>query len=134
MSDVNKVILVGRLGADPELRSTPNGKSVCSLSVGTNSQFSDGTGAVQKKVNWHRVVAWGKQAEHCHSYLRRGRQVYVEGRLEHRSYLDKEGNRRFTTEIVSQRVVFLGDGKKDELIESQGVAGTELDMKDALPF
>jgi single-strand DNA-binding protein len=108
MSSVNKVILVGHLGADPELRHTPQGRPVCNLSVATNFVFTDKDNVRQERVSWHRVVAWGKQGEVCKEHLSKGRQVYVEGRLECRSYNDKEGTRRFSTEIISDSVVFLG--------------------------
>lgn len=127
MNCVNKVILVGRLGADPELRSTNSGKSVCQMSLATNYSFTDSSGKQQENVNWHRIVTWGKQAEICHTYLRKGRQIYVEGRLQNNTYTDKEGTKRFSTEIVSQYVLFLGDGKGHDQSENT-------EDKDQLPF
>jgi single-strand DNA-binding protein len=108
MSSVNKVIIVGRLGADPELRYTPSGRPVCRLSIATDRSYRDAEGTRQEQTDWHRVVAWGKQGEVCKSFLNKGRQVYVEGRLAHSSYTDKEGIKRHSTEVVSQSVVFLG--------------------------
>jgi single-strand DNA-binding protein len=107
MGSVNKVILVGNLGADPELRYTGKGRAVCHLSLATNSSWKDAEGNRQEETSWHRVVAWGKQGELCKEYLRKGRKVYVEGRLQNRSYEDKSGSTRYATEVVSSSVVFL---------------------------
>ena len=108
MGSVNKVILIGNLGADPELRYTAKGTPVCQLSVATNATWKDSEGQRQNKTSWHRVVAWGKQGELCKEYLRKGRQVYVEGRLNNSSYEDTEGHTRYSTEVVTTAVVFLG--------------------------
>lgn len=110
MGSVNKVILVGNLGADPELKYTPSNRPVCNLSVATNEVFKDKTGQRQERTEWHRVTVWGEQAEHCQKYLGKGRSVYVEGRLQTRSWDDKEGKKRYSTDIVADRVVFLGGG------------------------
>ena len=118
MSSVNKVILVGRLGADPELRYTTSGTAVCSFRVATNRVFTGRDGQRKEEVAWHRIVAWGKQGETCKSFLGRGRQVFVEGRLRQQSYTDKEGQRRFSTEVVADRVVFLGGGGRAEPVAS----------------
>jgi single-strand DNA-binding protein len=108
MGSVNKVILIGNLGADPELKYTPTGnRPVCNLSVATNEVFKDKTGQRQERTEWHRVTVWGEQAENCHKFLAKGRSVYVEGRLQTRSWDDKEGKKRYSTEIVADRVVFL---------------------------
>ncbi len=104
---VNKVILIGNLGRDPELRVTPSGHSVCQLNVATTRTYTKGNDRVED-TEWHRVVVWGKQAEHCANYLTKGRQVYVEGRLQTRSYDDKDGNKRYITEVVAENVQFLG--------------------------
>lgn len=104
---MNKSILIGRLGADPELRYTGAGKPVCSLSVATNRSWRDDAGNKQEDTQWHRIVVWGKQAESCKEYLRKGRQVAVEGRMQTRSWEDKDGNKRYTTEVVANRVEFL---------------------------
>jgi single-strand DNA-binding protein len=110
MGSVNKVILVGNLGADPELKYTPSNRPLCNLSVATNEVFKDKAGQRQEKTEWHRVTVWGEQAEHCSKYLAKGRSVYVEGRLQTRSWDDKEGKKRYSTDIVADRVVFLGGG------------------------
>ena len=108
MGSVNKVILVGNLGADPELKYTPSNRPVCNLSVATNEVWKDKAGQKQERVEWHRVNVWGDQAELCSKYLAKGRMVYVEGRIQTRSWDDKEGKKRYTTEVVADRVVFLG--------------------------
>ena len=107
---VNKVILVGNLGNDPELRTTPNGAHVCELSVATNENWTDKQGQKQERTEWHRVVVWGRVAENCSKYLSKGRQVYLEGRIQTRSWEDKEGNKRYTTEIIASDVQFLSGG------------------------
>lgn len=109
-SGVNKVILVGNLGADPEMRYTPSGAGVCELRLATNESWTDKSGQKQERTEWHRIVVWGKRAELCAKYLSKGRQAYVEGRLRTRSWDDKDGNKRFTTEIVATDVQFLGGG------------------------
>ncbi len=108
MAGVNKVIIVGHLGADPEVRYTQGGQAVASFNVATSETFNDKNGERQEKTEWHRIVAWAKLAELCGEYLRKGRQVYLEGRLQTRQWDDKEGNKRYTTEIVAQNVQFLG--------------------------
>jgi single-strand DNA-binding protein len=108
MGSVNKVILVGNLGADPELKYTPSNRPVCNLSIATNEVWKDKNGQKQERTEWHRVTVWGEPAEHCQKYLAKGRTVYVEGRLQTRSWDDKEGKKRYTTEVISDRVVFLG--------------------------
>jgi single-strand DNA-binding protein len=106
---VNKVILVGNLGRDPEVRATPSGQSVCNFSVATTERFTDRAGQQRDQTEWHNVVVWGKQADLCGQYLKKGRQVYVEGRLTTRQYEAKDGTgRRYRTEVVAQRVQFLG--------------------------
>ena len=110
MGSVNKVILIGNLGADPELKYTPTNRPVCNLSVATNEVFKDKSGQRQEKTEWHRVTVWGDQAENCSKYLAKGRTVYIEGRLQTRSWDDKEGKKRYSTEIVADRVVFLSTG------------------------
>jgi single-strand DNA-binding protein len=110
MGSVNKVILVGRLGADPELKSTQSGRSVCNLSVATSEQWKDKqTGQKQEKTEWHRVTVWGDQAENCGKFLAKGREVYIEGKLQTRSY-EKDGQKHYATDIVADRVTFLGGG------------------------
>jgi len=105
---VNKVILVGRLGQNPEVRYTPSGAAVTNFSVATNESWTDKAGAKQEKVEWHKVVVWGKLAELCNQYLAKGRQVYLEGRMQTREWKDKDGQTKYTTEVNAQTVQFLG--------------------------
>lgn len=114
MSGVNKVMLLGRLGADPEMKTTSNGKTVTRLSVATNSQWTDNQGQRQERTEWHRVVVWGKLAELCGRYLTKGQQAYVEGRLETRSWEDNSGVKQWTTEVVANNVTFLGTMQQQE--------------------
>jgi single-strand DNA-binding protein len=108
MRGVNKVILVGNLGRDPEIRYTRDGTAVANLSLATTETWNDANGQRQERTEWHRVVAWGKLAEIAKEYLGKGRQVYIEGRLQTRSWDDKEGNKRYTTEIKADQMVMLG--------------------------
>jgi single-strand DNA-binding protein len=110
MAGVNKVILVGRLGADPELKSVGNSQSVARLSVATSETWVDKNNQKQERTEWHRVVVWGRQAENCGKHLTKGRQVYVEGRLQTRSWEDQQGQKKYATEIVATTVQFLGAG------------------------
>jgi single-strand DNA-binding protein len=107
---VNKVILIGNLGQDPEVRYTQGGQAVAELRVATNEAWTDKQGQKQERTEWHRVVVWGKSAENCGKYLAKGRSVYVDGRLQTREWNDKEGNKRYTTEIVANDIQFLGGG------------------------
>ena len=105
---INKVFILGNLGQDPELRYTANGSAVAELRVATSRRWKDKDGNRQEDTQWHRVVVWGSQAEHCAEYLSKGRQVHVEGRLQTRQWEDRDGNKRYTTEIVAQNVTFVG--------------------------
>lgn len=106
---VNKVILMGRLGQDPELKYTPAGTAVCNFSLATSESWTDkNSGQKQERTEWHRVVVWGKLAELCNQYLAKGRQAFVEGKLVTRQWDDKDGNKRYTTEIESRTVQFIG--------------------------
>lgn len=108
---VNKVILVGNLGKDPEVRFTSTGSAVANFSIATSEVWNDREGKRQERTEWHNIVVWGKQAEHCGQYLSKGRQVYIEGSIRTRSYDDKNtGAKRYITEIVAQRIQFLGGG------------------------
>lgn len=109
---VNKAIIVGRLGGDPEVRFIPSGKAVANFSVATDSTWKDSEGQKQKQTEWHRIVVWGRQAETCAKYLTKGREVYLEGEIRTRSYDDKDGNKRYATEIVASDVRFLGGGNR----------------------
>src|ERR671918_744887 len=110
MGSVNKVILVGNLGRDAELRYTPGGSPVATLNLATTEVWNDKAGQRQEKTEWHRVVLWGKTAESLNEYLTKGKQIYVEGRLQTRQWDDKDGNKRYTTEIRGDRIVLLGGG------------------------
>ena len=109
MGTVNRVILVGNIGKDAEVRYTAGGSAVSTLSLATTEVWNDRTsGQRQERTEWHRVVVWGKQAETLSEYLTKGRQIYVEGRLQTRQWEDKEGSKRYTTEVRTDRVVLLG--------------------------
>lgn len=111
-ASLNKVQLIGNLGAKPELKYLPSGQAVCEMRIATNESFKDKDGKKNEKVEWHRVKAWGKTGENCAQYLDKGRAVYVEGRLETRSWDDKtSGEKRYATEIVAMNVQFLGGDK-----------------------
>jgi single-strand DNA-binding protein len=106
---VNKVILVGNLGRDPEVRYLPSGQTVANFTLATSDSYNDRSGARQERTDWHNIVVYGKQAELCGQYLKKGRQVYIEGRISTRQYEAKDGSgKRYRTEIVAQRVQFLG--------------------------
>jgi single-strand DNA-binding protein len=109
MAGVNKVILVGRLGADPEVRYTPSGVAVANFSIATSEEWKDkNTGEKKEQTEWHRIVVWRRLAEICGEYLHKGSQVYIEGRLQTRSWEDKDGNKRWTTEILALNMQMLG--------------------------
>lgn len=104
---VNKVILVGRLGRDPESRFTSGGQQVCNFTLATDESFKDRTGERQKRTEWHRIVVWGRLAEISQQYLKRGTLVYIEGRLQTRQWDDRSGNKRTTTEIIANGMKIL---------------------------
>ncbi len=110
MASVNKVILIGNLGRDPELRYTKSGQPVTTFSIATTDSWNNKAGEREEHTEWHRIVVWGKSAENCGKYLSKGRSVYIEGRLQTRKWEDKDGNERQTTEINAQTVQFLGGG------------------------
>ncbi|MBO6576516.1 MAG: single-stranded DNA-binding protein [Rhodothermales bacterium] len=105
---INKVILVGNLGQDPELRYTGSGTAVCNLRLATNESYKDANGDWVERTEWHSIVAWSRLAEICNEYLRKGSQVYFEGSLQTRSYEDRDGNTRYTTEIKAREMMMLG--------------------------
>jgi single-strand DNA-binding protein len=107
---VNRVMLLGNLGKDPEVRFTPSGSAVCNFTIATNESWTDKNGQKQDRTEWHRIVVWGKMGELCGEYLKKGRQCFVEGKLQTREWNDKEGKKNYTTEIVAQNVQFLGTG------------------------
>lgn len=124
MASVNKVILIGRLGNQPELRYTSSNKAVTELRLATTDTWNDQAGNRQEKTEWHSVVVWGKTAENCERYLAKGREVYIEGRLQTRDYQDKDGQKRYKTEVVADRVQFIG-GAKGEGDRAGGGGGFE---------
>ena len=107
---VNKAILIGNLGKDPDVRFTSTGRAVARFPIATSEVWTDADGNRQERTEWHNIIVWGKQGETCGQYLAKGRQVFVEGSIRSRSYDDKSGNKRYVTEIVAQRVRFLGGG------------------------
>lgn len=108
MASLNKIILIGNVGGDPEMRYTPNGKAVTSFTVATNHRYSAASGETREETDWFRISAWGKQGEMCNQYLSKGRQVYVEGRLHARNWEAQDGQMRTSLEVTADRVLFLG--------------------------
>ncbi len=127
MAGVNKVILIGNLGRDPELRYTPGGQAVAEFSVATSESFTKQSGEKQERTEWHRIVVWGRVAENCAKYLAKGRTVYIEGRLQTREWEDKEGQKRRTTEVVAQTVQFLGGPRGAGAPPGAGASGGGFD-------
>lgn len=121
---VNKVILLGNLGADPELKYLPSGQAVCEMRVATTFEYKDKSDQKQERTEWHKVVVWGKTAENVSKYLRKGQQTYVEGRLQTRSWDSPDGKKNYTTEIVAEQVVFLrgGDSADNRTMKVKGNA------------
>lgn len=145
MNGVNKAILIGNLGADPEVRYTGTGTAVCELRVATNETWKGKDGQKHEKVEWHRVIVWGNDAENAAKYLSKGRPVYVEGRIQTRDYEDKQGQKRYVTEIVAQQLTYLpsggkGAGQRDDRPEppdtGSGYGGTPTNSApdDDIPF
>ena len=114
MASVNKVILLGNLGSDPELRYTPSGRAVANFSLATSEQWTNKDGEKEEKTEWHRIVAWGRLGEICGEYLSKGSQVYIDGRLQTRAWEDRDGNKRYTTEIIAQTMQMLGGASRKE--------------------
>ena len=108
MASMNKAILIGNLGADPEVRYTASGAAVANFNIATSEVWNDKSGQRQERTEWHRIVVWGRQAETCGEYLKKGRSVCVEGRIQTREWEDRGGQKRYTTEINAQNVTFLG--------------------------
>ncbi len=108
MAGVNKAIIIGNLGADPEMRTTQNGTQVANFNVATTEQYTDQSGQRQERTEWHRIVAFGRLAEICGQYLHKGKQVYIEGRIQTRKWTDQNGNDKWTTEIIAQQMQMLG--------------------------
>jgi len=136
MASVNKVILVGNLGKDPESRFMPSGDAVCNFSLATTEVFKDKSGAKQEHTEWHRISCFSKTAEVAGQYLKKGSPVYVEGRIKTRKWQDKEGHDKYSTEIVCERIQLLG--AKQELINSSSKPAEKKSgidqMDDDIPF
>jgi single-strand DNA-binding protein len=115
---LNRVQIIGNLGTDPELRSTPSGARVANLSVATSRRWNDRQGQPQEKTEWHRVIFWDKLAEVCEKYLKRGDRVYVEGSIEYRQYEDKDGQTRYITEIRGREMIMLGGRGENAQVDS----------------
>jgi single-strand DNA-binding protein len=139
---VNKVILIGRLGADPEVKYTQSGDPVANFSLATDESWKNERGEKQGKTEWHKIVAWRKVAELAKQYLGKGKQIYLEGKLQTRSWEDKDGNKRWTTEIVAASIQFLGskgDGGGDRQAEQRQAEpapaqGQAFGQDDDIPF
>lgn len=134
---VNKVILVGRLGADPEVRYTPDGTMVTNFRMATDESRKDKSGEKIQKTEWHRIVTFGKLAEICGNYLSKGRLIYLEGRLQTRSWEDKDGIKRSTTEIVATNMMMLeskGQGKDQGIEQAPAYEGPEPPSEEDVPF
>jgi single-strand DNA-binding protein len=143
---LNKVTLLGRIGADPEIKYTQSGQAVCTLNLATNQSWKDEAGVLQTKTDWHRVVAWGKLAEACHEYLKKGSKLYVEGSLHTRQYDDKDGQKKYITEIKMNEMIMLdskgsSEGGYTKSAPSNVHPGSDIDssassstVADDLPF
>jgi single-strand DNA-binding protein len=144
---LNKVTLLGRIGADPDIKYTQSGQPVCTLNVATNQTWKDEAGVLQTKTDWHRVVVWGKLAETCHEYLKKGSKLYLEGSLHTRQYDDKDGQKKYITEIKMNEMIMLdsrgsSEGGYTKNTSSNFQPGSDIDssassttpIADDLPF
>ncbi|MFH2012159.1 MAG: single-stranded DNA-binding protein [Pseudomonadota bacterium] len=135
---VNKVILIGRLGSDPEVRYTSDGTAVATFRIATTKKWSNQQGEKEEKTEWHRIVAWRRLGEICGEYLSKGKQVYIEGELQTRSWEDKDGNKRWATEVVASSMQMLGSpADQDRTGKSFGGGSnqdTGFDTEDDIPF
>jgi single-strand DNA-binding protein len=120
---LNKAILIGNLGKDPEMRYTPSGLGIANFNIATSETWNNKEGAKETRTEWHRIVAFGKLAEICGEYLSKGKQVYIEGRIQTRDWEDKDGNKRYTTEIVANQMLMLGSRDAGDAARSQGGGG-----------
>jgi single-strand DNA-binding protein len=126
MAGINKVILIGRLGSDPEVRYTPSGVAVANFNIATSEEWKDkDSGEKKERTEWHRIVAWRRLGEICGEYLSKGKQVYIEGRLQTRDWEDRDGNKRYTTEIVANDVQFLGARDSSESARPRSTSSTD---------
>lgn len=135
--DLNKVMLTGRLGADPEMRYTPNGSPVTSFNVASSRKRSSQDGEAREETEWFKVVAWNKLAEICSNYLTKGSKVYIEGRLQTRSWEDQNGQKRYSTEVIANDMIMLDSRRPSDRPEgggqSRGVEDMDVDVDD-MPF
>lgn len=138
MASVNKVILIGNLGSDPEVKYTPSGTAVANFNIATNESWAGKDGKKEERTEWHKIVVWSKLAELCGEYLAKGRPVYLEGRLQTREWNDKDGNKRYTTEVVAQTIQFLGApgerGERGEGRPARGSRGGSPGIEEAAPI
>lgn len=133
---INKAILVGNLGQDPELRYTGSGTAVCNMRLATNDSYKDSDGQWVEKTEWHSIVAWGRLAEICGEYLKKGSQVYFEGQLQTRSYEDREGVTKYVTEVKAREMMILGGrggGSSDEFDQTRGSRQSRPQQREAQP-
>lgn len=136
---LNKVMLIGNLGKDPELRYTANGTAVASFSVATTDSWKNTEGVVQERTEWHNIIAWNKLAEVCGEWLKKGHKVYIEGNIRTRNYDDKDGKKKYVTEIYADNLIMLGGGKgtftsSSESGDGTGLAPSSGQQDDDLPF
>ena len=131
MASINKVILIGNLGKDPEMKFTPTGKETCKFSLATNAKWTDANGEKKEAVTWHNIETWGRLAEICNKYLHKGSQVYIEGRIDNRSW-DDQGVKKYFSSVVAEKVQFLGSKSEvavDQQYEDEG-QGQEMPTDD----
>ena len=135
MSGLNKAMIIGNLGSDPETRQTGSGSAVSNFSVATSESYKDSAGEKQTRTEWHRIVTFGKLAEICQQYLHKGKQVYIEGRIQTRDWTDKDGNKKYTTEIVANQMQMLGSKSDPVQVSVQNPTPKQKqDADDDLPF
>lgn len=131
---VNKVMVLGRLGQDPELKTLETGNEVCNFSVATSETWKDKNGQKQERTEWHRIVVWGKMAGVCGQYLKKGSQAFVEGKLQTRSWETESGEKRYSTDILASSVQFVGSKASDTTEDTASTAGNETMTADQIPF
>jgi len=131
---MNKVFIMGRLGQDPELRHTASGNPVCSLSVATSESWKDKSGNKQEKTEWHKIVVWGQSGVNCELYLKKGKQVLIEGKLQTRSWDGEDGKKRYSTEILASSVTFIGEKSKDKEEATHDASDASAYTADEIPF
>jgi single-strand DNA-binding protein len=138
MGSVNKVTIIGNLGADPEVRYTGGGQAVANFGIATSESWNDKEGKKQERTEWHRIVVWGKLAELCGQHLKKGKQVYLEGKLQTREWTDKENRKQYTTEVVAREITFLGNrsgggGRGGDIADDPGSKSSDPVSED-IPF